>query len=309
MPSRSDHPWGAYAGLILTTLFWAGNAVVARGVVGEIPPLALSFWRWALALLFLLPFGAPRLWRQRQVLRQRWPSLLALAAFSVGAFNTLLYLAAQSTTALNITLFNSTIPVVVALLARGILGERLRPVQALGIIFALCGMLVIVGQGDWRTFTTFAFQPGDLIMICAVCSWGLFSVLLRRQAVPLDPLAFLTAQVGLGVMLIFPFYLLELLLHGGFTLRPGLVPPFLYVAIFPGIIAYACWNYGVHRVGPARAAMFMYLNPVFAAVLAWVFLGESLHRFHLLGGALILAGLYLTTQIRRRGAAASAPAR
>ena len=291
--------WRAYGGLMLTALFWAGNAVVARGVVGEIPPLALSFWRWALALAFLLPFGLPRVLRQWHVVRQRWRSLLALAAFSVGAFNTLLYLAAQTTTAVNITLFNSTIPVVVALLAWVILGERVRPVQILGIALALFGMLVIVGRGEWRTFADFSFQPGDLIMVGAVCSWGLFSVLLRRQAVPLDPLAFLTMQVALGVMLIFPCYLLELATSGGFAMRPGLVPPFLYVAIFPGLIAYACWNYGVHRVGPARAAMFMYLNPLFAAVLAWFFLGERLRGFHLAGGALILAGLYLTTQITR----------
>ena len=305
MQDPAHHPsWRAYGGLTLTALFWAGNAVVARGVVGEIPPLALSFWRWALALMFLLPFGLPRVLRQWPVVRQRWRSLLALATFSVGAFNTLLYLSAQTTTAINITLFNSTIPVVVALLVWVLLGERIRPVQGLGIALALFGMLVIVGRGEWQTFAEFSFQPGDLIMICAVCSWGLFSVLLRRQAVPLDPLAFLTVQVALGVMVIFPFYMLELAVSGGFALRPGLIPPFLYVAIFPGLIAYACWNYGVHRVGPARAAMFMYLNPLFAACLAWFFLGERLHGFHLAGGALILTGLYLTTQIPRRRSSA-----
>lgn len=294
------HPpiWRAYVGLTLTALFWAGNAVVARGVVGEIPPLALSFWRWALAFTLLLPFGLPRVLRQWQVVRQRWRSLLALAAFSVGAFNTLLYLSAQTTTAVNITLFNSTIPVVVALLAWIILGDRVRPLQALGILLALLGMLVIVAKGHWQTLANLEFQPGDLIMIAAVSSWGLFSVLLRRQAVPLDPLAFLTVQVGLGVLVILPFYILELALSGGFTLRPGLVPPFLYVAIFPGILAYAFWNFGVHRVGPSKAAMFMYLNPVFAAFLARFFLGEELTAFHLVGGGLILAGLYLTTRLR-----------
>jgi len=300
--------WRAYGGLTLTALFWAGNAVVARGVVGEIPPLALSFWRWALALTLLLPFGLPRVWRQRRVVRERWRSLLALATFSVGAFNTLLYLSAQTTTAVNITLFNSTIPVIVALLAWILLGDRVRPVQAVGIALALLGMLVIVGRGQWQTFADLAFQPGDLIMIGAVTCWGLFSVLLRRQAVPLDPVAFLTVQVGLGVLVILPFYLLDLLVKGGFALRPGLVPPFLYVAIFPGIIAYGCWNYGVHRVGPARAAMFMYLNPLFAAVLAVFFLGERLRFFHLAGGVLILLGLYLTTQIARSGSSPSSPA-
>jgi len=296
--AQHDRPvWHAYLGLTLTALFWAGNAVVARGVVGEIPPLALSFWRWALAFVLLLPFGLPRVLRQREVVRQRWGSLLALAAFSVGAFNTLLYLSAQTTTAVNITLINSTIPVVVALLAWIILGDRIRPIQAIGILLALTGMLVIVAKGRWQTLTGLEFQPGDLIMIAAVSSWGLFSVLLRRQAVPLDPVAFLTVQVGMGVLVILPFYLLDLILSGGFTMRVGLMPPFIYVAIFPGLLAYAFWNFGVHRVGPSKAAMFMYLNPVFAAFLAFFFLGEKLTSFHLVGGLLILAGLYLTTRL------------
>ncbi len=298
MQAQHNRPvWHAYLGLTLTALFWAGNAVVARGVVGEIPPLALSFWRWALAFVLLLPFGLPRVLRQREVVRQRWGSLLALAAFSVGAFNTLLYLSAQTTTAVNITLINSTIPVVVALLAWVILGDRIRPIQAIGILLALGGMLVIVAKGRWQTLAGLEFQPGDLIMIAAVSSWGLFSVLLRRQAVPLDPLAFLTVQVGMGVLVILPFYLLDLMLSGGFTMRMGLLPPFIYVAVFPGLLAYAFWNFGVHRVGPSKAAMFMYLNPVFAAFLAFFFLGEKLTAFHLVGGLLILAGLYLTTRL------------
>ncbi|WP_166266934.1 DMT family transporter [Marinobacter caseinilyticus] len=298
MPDKTTRPlWLAYLGLTLTPLFWAGNAVVARGVVDSIPPLSLSFWRWVLALAILLPIGAPQVRRQWPLVRQRWRSMLALATFSVGAFNTLLYLSAQTTTALNITLVNSTIPVMVALLAWLILGDRMRPVQLIGIGLAIAGVLVVVGRGDWRTFTALNFQPGDLIMVAAVASWGLFSVLLRRQAVPLTPIAFLTVQVALGALVILPFYLLDLLFFsGGFDLTPSVAPTLLFVAIFPGLLAYAFWNHGVHWVGPARAAMFMYLNPVFAALLAGLFLNERLSVFHLIGGLLILFGLLLTTR-------------
>lgn len=298
----------AYVGLTLTPLFWAGNAVVGRAVVDTIPPLSLSFWRWVLALILLLPLGLPRVRRQWHIVRERWPSMLALAAFSVGAFNTLLYLSAQSTTALNITLVNSTIPIMVALLAWLILGVRVRPLQVLGIGLALGGIGVVVTRGDWRVLAGLAFQPGDLIMVAAVFCWGLFSVLLRRQAVPLDPIAFLTVQIALGLLVILPFYLLDLLFFsGGFELQASVVPPLLYVAIFPGLLAYAFWNHGVQVVGPPRAAMFMYLNPVFAAVLAGLFLGERLSVFHLMGGLLILAGLLLTTREpgRKRRATAS----
>lgn len=291
--------WLAYLGLVLTPLFWAGNAVVAKGVVDQIPPLSMSFWRWIIALAILLPFGLPGVLRQRTVIRQHWLSILALATFSVGAFNSLLYLAAVTTSATNIALINATIPIMVALLAWLLLGDRTRPLQMLGIGLAIVGIATVVARGDLSVLTGLQAQPGDLIMVLAVSSWGLFSVLLRRQAVPLPPLTFLTVQIATGAAVIFPFYLTDLLfISGGFELSGATALPMMYFAIFPGILAYGFWNHGVHRIGPARAAIFMYLTPVFASVLAGVFLGERLGSFHLIGGGLILAGLILATRSR-----------
>ncbi len=287
----------AYTGLVLTPLFWAGNAVVARGVVDEIPPTSLAFWRWVLALLIILPFGLPGVRREWPVVRNHWPRMLVLALFSVTAFNTLLYLAATTTTAVNIALINSTIPVMVALLAFLLLGQRTRPVQGVGIAVALTGMLMVIGQGTLTRLTGLSFSAGDLVMVAAVASWGAFSVLLRRLSIPLTSLTFLTVQIALGTAALAPVYLIDLAaFSGGFTPSLSSLPPLLYVAIFPGILAYAFWNHGVLNVGPAKAAMFMYLVPVFASVLAWLFLGERLAWYHLAGGALILAGLYLTTR-------------
>jgi drug/metabolite transporter (DMT)-like permease len=287
----------AYTGLVLTPLFWAGNAVVARGVVDSIPPVSLAFWRWVIALLVLLPLTFAGVRREWPVVRDHWPRVLVLSLFSVASFNTLLYLAATTTTAINISLINSTIPIMVALLAFLLLGERTRPAQRLGIAVALTGVLMVIAQGTLGRLISLSFSPGDLVMVAAVISWGIFSVLLRSLSIPLSGLTFLTIQIALGTALLTPVYLIDLLLvSGGFTLSASTIPPLLYVAIFPGILAYAFWNHGVWAVGPARAAIFMYLVPVFAAVLAWVFLGERLGWYHLAGGLLILAGLYLTTR-------------
>ncbi|MBZ0335266.1 DMT family transporter [Marinobacter sp. AL4B] len=294
-------PGLAYIGLVLTPLFWAGNAVVARGTVDSIPPLSMSFWRWVIALCILLPFGLPGVWRHRRVIRQHLGSMLALATFSVAAFNSLLYYAALTTTATNIALINSTIPIFVALLAWILLGDKTRPLQALGIGFAILGIVTVVAQGDLSILLNLQAQPGDLIMVAAVASWGLFSVLLRRQAVPLPPLTFLTTQILLGSCVLFPFYLVDLLFFsGGFSWSTDTALPLLYFAIFPGILAYGFWNYGVKLIGPAKAAIFMYLVPVFASVLASVFLDEALGSAHLIGGALILSGLLLATRVGRR---------
>lgn len=298
---RSSGQTLAYIGLVLTPLFWAGNAVLARGTVEHIPPLSMSFWRWVIALIILLPLGLPGMWQHRRIIRARLGSMLALATFSVAAFNSLLYYAAISTTATNIALINATIPIFVALLAWILLGDRTRPIQALGIALAISGILTVVSRGDLSVLTRFEAQAGDLIMVAAVFSWGLFSVLLRRQAVPLPALTFLTTQILLGTIVILPFYLMDVLFFsGGFELTRDTALPLMYFAIFPGILAYAFWNHGVHTIGPARAAIFMYLTPVFASVLAGIFLSESLSVFHVFGGLLILTGLILATRTGRR---------
>jgi len=302
-PSSTIAPaplWIAYVGLVLTPLFWAGNAVLAKSAVGDIPPMSMSFWRWIIALAILLPFGLPGILRKKAVIRQHWRSIVALATFSVGAFNSLLYLAAVTTSAINIALINATIPIMVALLTWLILGDRTRPLQALGIGLAIVGIVTVVARGDLAVLTGLQAQPGDLLMVLAVSSWGLFSVLLRRQAVPLPPLTFLTVQIATGAMVILPFYLMDLLfISGGFELNRSTALPIMYFAIFPGILAYGFWNHGVHRIGPTKAAIFMYLTPVFTSVLAGIFLGERLGPSHMIGGALILAGLVLATRSRK----------
>ncbi|MDR9425363.1 MAG: DMT family transporter [Marinobacter sp.] len=309
MPMASRMPGLAYIGLVLTPLFWAGNAVVARGTVENIPPLSMSFWRWVIALVIVLPFGLPGIWRHRNIIRQRLGSMLALATFSVAAFNSLLYYAAVTTTATNIALINATIPIFVALLAWLLLGDKTRPLQVLGIVLAILGIVTVVARGELSVLTSLQAQPGDLLMVLAVFSWGLFSVLLRRQAVPLPPLPFLTIQILLGTLVILPFYLADFFFFsGGFEVSQKTALPMLYFAIFPGILAYAFWNHGVYTIGPGRAAIFMYLTPVFASILAGIFLDESLGMPHVIGGLLILAGLVLATRpVRRRDAKAHFP--
>ncbi|MBY6034491.1 DMT family transporter [Marinobacter daepoensis] len=291
----------AYIGLVLTPLFWAGNAVVARGTVGDIPPLSMSFWRWVLALAILLPFGLPGILRHRRVIRAHLGSIVALATFSVAAFNSLLYAAAMTTTATNIALINATIPIFVALLAWILLGDRTHPIQVAGIGMAIVGILCVIARGDLSVLTGLQAQSGDLIMVGAVFCWGLFSVLLRRQAVPLPALTFLTIQILVGALVLLPVYLTDLLFFsGGFEVSQTTLLPLLFFAIFPGILAYAFWNHGVHSIGPSRTAIFMYLTPVYASVLAIIFLGESLSLFHLAGGSLILGGLILATRSSQR---------
>lgn len=288
--------WLAYLGLTLTPLFWAANAVAARGTAGEIPPVTLAFWRWVIALLILLPIALPTLMAHRQIVRQYWRDMLPIAALSVGAFNTLLYVAAQTTTALNIALFNATLPIAVALMAWAVLGDAITRPKGIGITLGLLGMLVIITEATPTRLIGLDFAAGDLVMVAAVLCWASFSILLRRNRIPLPAMSFLLLQIILGLPFIIPFFIWESVAHGIYVPPVEIAWIFPFVAIFPGILAYAFWNRGVTFVGPARSAMFLYLVPVFAALLGGLLLNESLAAFHAAGGLLILVGLYLAAR-------------
>ncbi|KHO66186.1 DMT family transporter [Pseudomonas flexibilis] len=295
MPTR--HLWAA-AGLLLSSLLWAGNALIGRAIAGEIPPLTLSFWRWLVALCILLPFVAGTLWQHRATLRRAGWRLPVIAALGIGAYNSLLYTAAKSTTAINITLLNTCIPLATFLFAGLLLKEWPKRRAWLGMGIAVAGLLVLISQASLANLLGLSFNPGDLVMILAVLAWALYTVLLRLWApsLPLPPLALLGAFVLIGVPVILPFYLLEFSQLGGFELNGRTLGAILYTAIPASLIAYLTWNQGVKILGAAKASLALYTMPVFAAVLAYLLLGETLQGFHWVGGALIFGGLLFATR-------------
>jgi len=147
-------------------------------------------------------------------------------------------------------------------------------------------------RGDLKTLLTMSFVQGDLLMVIAVVFYGLYSALLRRRPA-IHPLSFLAATFALGAAGLFPVYLAELAVTGPFAISSDVVLSILYVALFPSIVAYFCWNKGVDRVGPNRAGLFINLIPVFASLLSVWLLGESIQRFHLGGMGLVAGGMAL----------------
>lgn len=281
------------AGLLLVPpLMWAGNAIVGRALVGEFPPLALSFWRWALAFALIAPFTAATLWRQRALLRQGWWPLLAISAVGVGLYNSLQYLALQTASVLSVTLIAAAGPIVTLLVGALAFGAAVSRAQWLGAGVSGLGVLLVVARGDFGNLARLHVATGDLIMLAATLSWSIYTWLLRQRRPPLPLAPFLTVQIALGAAMILPFYLIELLI-GGHTIAwsersaAGLV----YVALLPSLLAYWCWDRGVARAGAILPVVFANLTPIFAAILGYFFLEETIRWFHLAGGALILAGI------------------
>jgi drug/metabolite transporter (DMT)-like permease len=289
----------AYVFLVCTSLFWAGNWVIARALQGYMSPVAMAFWRWFGALLILLPFVARPIASEWSKLRRSWKLLLLFALTGVGAFNTLSYTGLKYTTATNGVLLNSIIPILIIVIAVVFLRERLGIGQGLGVLVSLAGVLTIIGQGDLDTLLGLRLNPGDLWVLGAMLCWAVYTVCLRWRPAELSSRAFTGAIVAIGVAMLLPVFLWDY--GGGSRTRWSALTmaAVAYFAIFPSVLAYFFWNAAVARVGAERAGTFIHLMPVFGALLASIFLGEALLWYHFVGAALIFSGIFAATHSAR----------
>ena len=304
--SASDHASAAgspghwltnqpYLLLTITALCWAGNAVVGRLAAGHFPPVTLSFLRWSAAFLIILPFAWKHLVRDWAAIRGRLGTMIVLSITGIGAFNTLQYWALEHTQALNTLLLQSAGPLFVAVWSLILLGDRLTPAQAGGIILSLIGVMVILLRGDLATLGHIEFNEGDIIFTVALVIFGLYSVLsLKRPNI--HGLSFVGFTFGCGAACLIPLWIWEMLSRPVVRFdTPNLLTLF-YVAVFPSTLAYLCFNRGVQLIGANRAAPFFHVVPVFGSVMAMAFLGERPQIFHVIGFALVLTGVFVASR-------------
>jgi drug/metabolite transporter (DMT)-like permease len=290
-----------YLLLSITALCWAGNAIVGRLAAGHIPPVTLSFLRWSLAFLIILPFAWKHLRQDWPAIRGRLGTMIVLSVTGIGAFNTLQYWALEHTQALNTLLLQSAGPLFVAIWSLILLGVRLTLAQAGGIILSLTGVLVILLHGDLTALTSIEFNKGDIIFTVALVIFGLYSVLTLRRP-KIHGLSFVGFTFGCGAACLIPLLIRELLTRPVMALDATNLLSLFYVAVFPSTVAYLCFNRGVHLIGANRAAPFFHLVPVFGSVMAIAFLGERPQAFHIIGFALVLTGVFVAS--RRQAPAA-----
>ncbi|MEM7694745.1 MAG: DMT family transporter [Pseudomonadota bacterium] len=284
--------------LSLTMVFWASNMLLARAISGDVPPVALAQIRWTFAAVILLPFAARHLRDDWPVIRRHAKTLLLLGFFGISLYNTLVYIGLQFTTAINATMLSSTFPMMIALVGFILYRDRLSNWQVAGLLISAIGAVIILSRGDVSVITGLVFNRGDLWVILALATYAVYTVMLRERP-KIHPLTFLFATIVVGQFLLIPFTVGEAMLGAVFVLDGLTVAVGLYLAIFPAILAYICFNRGVGLIGSNRAAPYFHLVPVFASVGAIALLGERLEVFHVVGWPLILSGIALA-QIERR---------
>ena len=291
---------GTAALLTLPPLFWAGNAVAAKMIVGDVPPVALSLARWLIALALLAPFAWRATVQHRAALLRHWRILLVIGPLGVGAYNTLQYLALQTSTPMATSLIASSSPVFILALGAIVFGEKTRAAQWMGAALSVAGVVLVMARGDPANLAQLAFVPGDLIMLFANLTWTLYTWLLRRHRPDLPFAPLLLAQIAIGIVAIAPFAALEAALSpariewGG-----GVVAAMVYMAVAPSLAAYWCWDLGIRRVGAVIPVYFANLTPVFAALLSMWLLADLPRLYHLAALALIIGGIHLASRPAR----------
>src|SRR6202030_476520 len=242
-----------YLLLSITALCWAGNAIVGRLAAGHIPPVTLSFLRWSLAFLIILPFAWKHLRQDWPAIRARLGTMIVLSVTGIGAFNTLQYWALEHTQALNTLLLQSAGPLFVAIWSLILLGVRLTLAQAGGIVLSLTGVLVILLHGDLTALMSIQLNKGDIIFTVALLIFGLYSALTLKRP-KIHGLSFVAFPFGCGAACLIPLLIWELSSRPAMQLDAANLLTLFFVAVFPSTLAYLCFNRGVKLIGANRAA-------------------------------------------------------
>jgi len=289
-----------YLLLTLTILFWSVNWIIGRAIAGHVTPFALAYIRWVVAVAVMLPFAWSELVAHREAIRRHWKVIAWLAFWGTGLHNVFAYAGLQYTTATNGVILNSAVPMMIVVLGWAVYRDTITQTQVLGIAVSMAGVGTILTRGDPTVIATLSLNKGDLIVVVGMLFWAAYTIFLRMKPAELSGMALLMSCAIVGVALLTPVFLFEMLFLGGHVeFTPATIGAMIYVGIFPSFVGYVFWNRAVAEVGSNVAGIFMHLMPVFGSLLAWIFLGERIMAFHLVGIALILGGITLMTRGRR----------
>ncbi|MBN2331558.1 MAG: DMT family transporter [Deltaproteobacteria bacterium] len=282
--------------LILATLCWGGNFVLGRLIHSDIPPIALNFWRWTGAIICLLPISGIKLWQYRSIIRRNLGITTILAVTGVTGFNSCIYVALHSTTAINAALMIATVPLMVPPLSFLLLKTPLTISQLMGTVVSLIGALIFITHGKLLQIGSLQFVRGDFLVLTAAFLWSVYTVLYNRRPKDIPPIDFLLIISIWGTIILSPFYIGEIVLHGGFPVNAANLLAIAYVAVFASVVAFISWNYAVSQIGPNKSGLFAHCMPLFSTLLAIFFLKEKLYLFHLVGVAFVAVGIVVSSR-------------
>ncbi|WP_029574649.1 DMT family transporter [Acinetobacter sp. P8-3-8] len=281
--------WWAVCLPIIAVLIWSMNIAVTRYVTDYISPVSISFYRWAVAFIILTPFMLPKVWKERQLIRQYLGKFAVLSAFGMALYQGLAYSAAHYTTATNMGIINAFIPVFTIFVSIMILKEIPSRFAVIGSFISFFGLLYVIGQGNLSNLARLGGHWGDLLMVLAVFFYAFYGVFLKKWQLKVPLLISLYVQIGFTLLYHLPF----VLYLGIDPINQDNVASVLYAGAFPSLVAPLLWMIAVQYLGPNRTSIFMNLMPVFTAIIAYFWLHEAWTVYHTIGGVVILVGIVM----------------
>ncbi|EEE43368.1 DMT family transporter [Roseibium alexandrii] len=279
--------------LVATTLLWGGNTVAGRLAAGEVSPMVVVFLRWIIVAGLLVPVLWPRIRSEWPVMRGSFLRMVLMAAFGFVGFNTLFYIAATETTAVNLGIIQGSMPILVLIGSVVAFGSKVRLLQVVGILATLLGVTLIAAQGSLDVLLSLAVNPGDGVMLIACVLYSGYALALRNRP-QVSGLVFFAVLSVISVFASLPGLAYEMATDTALwpDMKGWLIV--LYIALGPSCLSQIFFMRGVELIGPARAGVFINLVPIFAAVLAVSILGEPFKWHHGLALLLVLGGIWLS---------------
>jgi drug/metabolite transporter (DMT)-like permease len=279
---------------IIATIIWSGNFIIARGVIKDIPPVTLAFYRWLTATVILFPFVWRTFFKELYVIKKHFLYFLLAAVTGVSMFNTFVYIAGHYSEAINMALIGTTSsPIMSVILARIFLKERVSPARVTGMIICIAGILLLLSKGKIEIVLSLSFSRGDWWMLAAAFTFAVYNVMAKKKPASLSSKNFLFIVFLIGTVILLPFYIAEWKIKGGFA--PSLLnfSAILYLGLGASVICFLLWNISIATLGAGRASLFGNLIPVFSSIEAVILLHEKITTVHVISFILVVAGLLL----------------
>lgn len=276
------------------TAIWSGNFIIARGLSENIPPVSLAFYRWLVAVIVFAPFAIKTVLREWAIIKKHIYYFSITAFLGITIFNTLIYFAGRTATAMNLSLIAITFPIFILIFSRILFKEKITIQKGVGIVLVLTGVLFLITKGRLSALLSISFNIGDIWMLLASIIFAVYSIFLKNKPQGLSIIGLQFFSFILGLIFLFPFFFWEQAIAGQSFLNQTTIPAILYIGIFASLCAFVLWHKAIVVLGPSKAGMVYYTLPLFSGFLGYFFLTESIRMVHFYSMILIFSGIIVT---------------
>ncbi|TMI63024.1 MAG: DMT family transporter [Bacteroidetes bacterium] len=280
---------------VLATIIWSGNFIIARGVIKDIPPVTLAFYRWLTATIIIAPFAWKYFFTELKIIKESFWFFFLAAVTGVSMFNTFVYVAGHYSSAINMAILGTcSSPIMSVILARIFLKEKISTLRIVGMTVCVLGVLLLLSKGDIHNLISFRFTKGDWWILAAALSFAIYNTMVKKKPKAMHPANFLFTVFLLGTLILLPFYFSELNNKGGIAVNTSNILTILYLGLGTSVICFYIWNKAIAVLGTGRTALFGNLIPVFSSIEAVIILHEQFSWIHILSMILVFAGIIIT---------------